>query len=250
VEDNDDRSKSDFKLKDIDDKMTILQDMILKMKINFDLLLENQTNKDIDSHVIESAELMLNRFLDNRPLDCEVINQCTTLTQKVLMKVIRVYLSRGHSDADELMDNFLNSINSYYQNGICRNFSCLDNAKQILLSLKEFLDKIDQAKFLCLRNFLDRENNYQFTVGNEKKESRIMSALGNEIRLKILKELSKGSNHYTQIERILGLKGGHFRFHLNELINAELVQAGTNDKLYYITTKGLEALNMLIVLSR
>ena len=74
--------------------------------------------------------------------------------------------------------------------------------------------------------------------------------LGNETRIKILKELTRGSNHYSQLERILGLKGGHFNFHLKELKNAEFVEISKADKLYRITTKGLKALKFMFEISK
>lgn len=243
-------NSTDYKLKDIDQKILILQDIIFKLKINFDLLLKSQTDKEIYSQVIKSTETMLNKFLDDRPDNCELINQCTTLAQKEIMKILRVFLNSGNAEAGKLIDRFLNSSNKYYENGNCPNVSCLNNAKQIVLSLKEFLDKIDQNRSFYSRDYLNYEKDYEFQVGNETKESKLMSALGNELRLKILKELSKGSNHYTHLERTLGLKGGHFRFHLNELINVGLVQIGSGDKRYHITPKGLEALKMIFILNK
>jgi DNA-binding transcriptional ArsR family regulator len=75
-----------------------------------------------------------------------------------------------------------------------------------------------------------------------------MSVLGNENRLKILKELSKGKNYYTNLERTLGLKGGHFNFHLTQLKDVDFVEIDVKDKSYNITPKGLKALKMVIEL--
>ena len=85
---------------------------------------------------------------------------------------------------------------------------------------------------------------------NEKKESRLLSVLGNENRLKILKELSKGKNYYTNLERTLGLKGGHFNFHFTQLKDAKFIIINEKDKSYHITPKGLKALKMVLELAK
>jgi len=77
-----------------------------------------------------------------------------------------------------------------------------------------------------------------------------MSALGNETRIKILKELSKGNMLYTQLERKLGLRGGHFHFHLNNLIKANYIIQEKETGSYSIETSGLKALKFLFELSK
>jgi DNA-binding transcriptional ArsR family regulator len=130
---------------------------------------------------------------------------------------------------------------------LCLDKSCLANAKLTLTSLKEFLEISKEKSVSDFKELLKQEEEFALFEGNEKIESKLMSVLGNETRIKILKELTKGSKYYTQLEGALGLKGGHFHFHLKELKNAKYVR---KDKLYHITTKGLKALRFLFEISK
>lgn len=239
-----------YKFEEFSNKLTSLQDIILKMKVDFDLMNRNQLKTEMYSQLIKTTEVEMNSFLDNRPSNCEVINQCTTLTEKSTIKVLRVFMEKGHKDATKLLNSFLGSIDSYLENGICRDKSCLENAKKIYIVLKNLLDSTEQQILEDFKNLFNRELEYQLSEGNEKKESTLMSALANETRIKILKELSKGNMLYTQLERKLGLRGGHFHFHLNNLIKVNYITQEKETGSYLITTRGLKALKFLFELSK
>ena len=237
------------KFEELNEKLVVLQDLILKMKVDYDLITGNQIRSDTNFQLIKSTEETLNHFLDNRFSRCEIINQCTTLLQKGVMKILRVFSERGHYEANELINKSIIIADSYLENNKCQDRSCLANAKLTLTSLKDFLEISNDKSISDFKELLRREHEFELFEGNEKLESKMMSVLGNETRIKILKQLTKGSNYYTQLERILGLKGGHFNFHLSELKNANFVETSEKDKLYRITPKGLKALRMMFEIS-
>ena len=103
---------------------------------------------------------------------------------------------------------------------------------------------------LCFKKMLKRDLEFQLSEGNEQKESALMSALANETRIKILKELSKGNMLYSQLERKLGLKGGHFHFHLKNLIRVNYIKLEEESGAYSITTNGLKAIKIIHELSK
>lgn len=240
----------DGRFEDLNEKLGVLQDLILKMKVDYDLITRTHIRTDTNSQLIKSTEETVNYFLDNRPLDCEIVNQCTTLIQKGIMKVLRVFSEKGYYEANILVNRYINTTDSYLENEICQDKSCLANARLTLTTIKDLLDISNDNIISDFKELLKREKEFELFEGNEKKESKLMSVLGNETRIKILKELTKGSNYYTQLERILGLKGGHFNFHLKELINAKFIETNEKDKLYYVTTSGLKALKMLFEISK
>ncbi|MFX1356994.1 MAG: ArsR/SmtB family transcription factor [Promethearchaeota archaeon] len=235
----------DSKFEELNNKLAFLQDLILKMKLDFSLITRNQISSNSHTKLIKSTEEMINQFLDNRPKNCQVINQCSTIIQKRVMKILRVFSEQGHYEASILINRYINSIDSYLENGICQDSVCLDNFKLILINISDFLNTTKQNSISDFKELLKRENEFELFEGNEKEESKLMSVLGNENRIKILKELSKGRNYYTQLERIVGLKGGQFNFHLKELKDAKFVESSELDKSYSITIKGLSALKML-----
>jgi len=161
-----------------------------------------------------------------------------------------VFSEKGAYEANLLVNKYIDTTDSYLDNEICQDKSCLTNARLTLTTIRELLDISKDNSVSEFKELLKRENEFELFEGNEKKESKLMSVLGNETRIKILKELTRGSNYYTQLERILGLKGGHFNFHLKELKNAKFVETSEKDKLYHITTRGLGALKMLFEISK
>ena len=243
-------SNVDHDFDEMNSRLTALQDLILKIKLDFDLMTQTQISSGLNSQLIVSTEEMINQFLDNRPLGCEVINQCSTFLQKGIMKVLRVFSEKGYNEANELINRYIDYTDSYLEKGICQDGICLDSAKSILITIKDYVVISRQKSISGFKDLMINEIEFESFEGNEKRESKLMSVLGNETRIRILKELSKGSNYYTQLERILGLKGGHFNFHLKELKDAEFVETRERDKLYHITPKGLKALKMLFEISR
>jgi DNA-binding transcriptional ArsR family regulator len=238
------------RFEELNDKLGTLQDLLLKMKVDYDLIARNQIKSDTNSQLIKSTEETLNYFLDHRFLKCEIINQCTTLLQKGVMKILSAFSEKGYYEANLLVNKSINIADSYLDNGMCQDKSCLANAKLTLTSLRDFLEISKEKSISDFKELLKQERKFELFEGNEKNESKLMSVLGNEIRIKILKELTKGSNYYTQLERILGLKGGHFNFHITELKNAKFIETSNKDKLYRITPKGLKALRMLFEISK
>jgi len=226
---------------ELNKKLTNLKKLILKMKVDYDFITRTP-------QLINTTEEMVNYFLDKRPLNCQVINQCSTILQKMVMKTLRVFSESGYYKTNQLVDRYLTSIDAYAVEGNCQDNSCLNSAKLILSTIREYLNQSNQSSISDFRELIRRETELELLNGNEKLESKVMSVLGNENRLKILKELSKGKNYYTNLERILGLKGGHFNFHLTQLKDVDFVEIDDKDKSYNITPKGLKALKMVIEL--
>lgn len=239
----------DTKIEKLDKKIATLQDLILKMKVNFELIARGQITTNTNMQLIETVEDLTNNFLNNRPSDCEIINKCTTKIQKSVMKVLKLYSEKGYYRAREIANEYINSLDSYLEKGICRDKPCLNNIKLIFTEINDFLKTTKQNSLSQTKELLNLDSELDLFEGNEKAESKAMSVLGNEHRLKILKELSKGSKYYSQLERIVGLKGGQFNFHLSELRDANFIEPRQDDKAYSITRKGLKALKMLFELT-
>jgi len=239
------------KFEELNIKITSLQDIILKMKVDFDLMTRNQFKNDINSQLINTTGVEMNKFLDNRPSNCKVITPCTTKLEKTVMEFLRLFSEQNYKEAFTYLNSCLSYIaHNYSDNDICQDKSCLENAKNIYITLRSLLDSKEQINLENYKNKFTREFEHQLSTGNEKEESALMSALGNPTRIKILKELSKGNMLYTQLERKLGLKGGHFHFHLNNLIKTKFIIQEKEARSYSITTSGLKALKFLFELSK
>ncbi|MEX2725536.1 MAG: winged helix-turn-helix domain-containing protein, partial [Candidatus Freyarchaeota archaeon] len=76
----------------------------------------------------------------------------------------------------------------------------------------------------------------------EEEICELLAPLSNVTRLKILKNLEKGGRNFAQLERQIGIRGGHLQFHLNNLIQAGYVNQEKPQGKYLITIRGLKAL--------
>jgi len=236
------------KFEKLDRKIHFLQDIILNMKIDFELITRSKLEKKRFSKITELIDKNLNYFLDERHQNCEYLNPCIILTEKNIFKILRVYTNNGSKSALKLLKSHLEDTKNYTAK--CPENSCLKNVLKIYNSLNEILSKSLEYSNEINHNLISRINQIQIDEYEEKKICKILTPLTNENRLKILKILSKGSAYYTQLERQVGLSGGHFHFHLDKLIEGEYVIRDEEKGLYLITNNGLRALKLLFELSK
>lgn len=241
----------DDKFEELNDKINSLMDIILKMKVDFELMIRKGIKIDMYSQLIKTTEEKMNYFLNNRLLKCKRIDFCTTMVEKGVMKILKLFSEKDYLGAITFTDKVITYIERYYsEHDVCPDESCLENSKKIYFALKDLLNSVERQNVETFKELFNKDSEFQLFEGNEKKESTLMSALANETRIKILKELSKGSMLYTQLERKLGIKGGHFHFHLKNLINANYITSEKEHGTYSITTNGLKAIKIIHELSK
>lgn len=238
------------KFEGLNARITALQDLVLYMKNEFELLSKSKIESIGFGDLTNLVETNLNKFVINRPKNCSLLDPCTTIIEKWLFKVLNIYAKNGSDPAKKKIDSYYRLIIKYKENGKCPDNRCLDKALQIFDSIKSLIDSnieknLDHSRkvFSKIKEFSDKE-------GKEKEECKLLTPLSNEIRLKILKILSKGSAYYTQLERELKLRGGHFHFHLDKLIEAGYVKQEEEKGPYLITIRGIKALQFLFELSQ
>ena len=204
-------------------KMNTLQDIVLRMKTEFDLLSKSEIANESITELTFSAENNLNGFIDERPKTCKVLDECTTLIEKGTFRVINIFIKKGSIPAIKLLEKYISLTDNYFESGKCPDSICIKKASKVfedILNIIKSSDIESQNRTKALFRKLEEISNVE---GNEKEESELLSPLSNEIRLKLLKILNRGSTFYTQLEREIGKKGGPFKFHLNKLIGAGYV---------------------------
>lgn len=243
----DNLTKISEQLKAIDSKVNILQDMLYGMKNELNLIKKSRIQENYFSLMTKIAE-DLEKFLDNRPEDCNILDYCTTLTEKGIFRVIRTFLERGEDAAITKIEKYLKFSESDPASKACPDKKCLINAMEPFRLLK---DLIIDSKELSSRYFeeltlLGQESDLE--EANEEQLNNILTPLSNVIRLKILKYLSKGGKYYSQLEESTGIKAGHLLFHIEKLKDAGFVIQ--ENKKYLITMNGRKALNLISGLTR
>ena len=226
-------------------RITVLQDLVLNMKNEFDLINRTKIDNQCITELTNLSEIHLDNFLDERPKECKVLDQCTTLIEKGTIRVLNTYMKRGIAPAQKRLNSYIEFCENYLKTGKCYDKGCMDNAIRIYSSLQEILNSNQVITKEMTAKMFNKKRMYDSIDGTEQDDCKLLTPLSNEIRLKILKILSKGGMYYAQLEREIGIRGGHFHFHLEKLIDAGYVTQEEEKGPYLITTKGLKALKFL-----
>ena len=235
--------KINGKLEEIERKISFLQDLAIKTKTKLDLISNSIIKKNYISELTKIADEDLKSFLKSRPTDCRILDRCTTMIEKGTIKVLRIFIEKGVTAADELIDTYIEFANKPASIATCSDKLCLDKAMSIFNALKKLIQSVKKTESKSIE-VLYKDNKFFDKLEGSKGESDLMSPLSNEKRIKILKILSNGKLLYNQIEDNVGIKGGPFHFHLKKLLEAQLVEQ-TSEKTYSITNKGTRALQLL-----
>ncbi len=243
----DNLTKISEQLKAIDSKVNLLQDVLYGMKNELDLIKKSRIQENYFSHITKIGE-DLEKFLDNRPKDCNILDYCTTLTEKGIFRILKTLLEKGEEEAIIKIDKYLKFSESDPASESCPNKKCLINAMEPFRLLK---DLIIDSKELSARYFEELtllEQEPDLEEANEEQLIDILTPLSNVIRLRILKYLSKGGKYYSQLEDSTGIKAGHLLFHIQKLKEVGFVIQ--ENKKYLITLNGRKALNLISGLRR
>ena len=138
---------------ELNKKLTNIKKLILKMKVDYDYITRTP-------QLINTTEEMVNYFLDKRPPNCQVINQCSTILQKMVMKTLRVFSESGYYKTNQLVNRYLTKIDIYAEEGKCQDNSCLISAKHILSTIRDYLDKSNQSSISDFRELLKKESEF------------------------------------------------------------------------------------------
>ena len=239
-------SKIDKKLENFDKKFTMLQDLLLTMKNKFDLFSNLNIQEAYLSKFTKLADEDIDVFRSERPDKCPVSEKCTNWYEKSIFKVIRVFMSQGSYSALETLKNKQDYGKKIAQNTNCPDEKCLNNVIKTFNALEELISASVDVSAKNTRELLMLDQDSLFEDGCEEEICNLLAPLSNAIRLKILKTLYKEGLYYTQLERIMGIKGGHLQHHLRNLMEANYIER-INGK-YVVTVNGLKMLKFLTAL--
>jgi len=112
----------------------------------------------------------------------------------------------------------------------------------VVKTLEELIGNSKELSEKFTKDIYTTKNWSGFEEIREEEVCNLLAPLSNITRLKILKNLGKGGKNFAQLERQMGIKGGHLQFHLNTLIQAGYVVQEKPQGRYLITMNGLKAL--------
>jgi DNA-binding transcriptional ArsR family regulator len=230
------------RLVEINRNITNLQDLILSMKTT----LETVTRREIERECLAKLTLETNenieKFLRERNPKCSVRDRCARRVEKAASMVLLAFMEHGITSAIEQVKYHVNAATRHYSEIKCPDEACFKNAINTFKSLGEILEASSEESTKLTKNVYSPKSKASFVEIGEEEICELLAPLSNVTRLKILKNLEKGGKNFAQLERQIGIRGGHLQFHLNSLIQAGYVNQEKPQGKYLITIRGLKAL--------
>jgi DNA-binding transcriptional ArsR family regulator len=243
-------SKIDKRLEEINKNITTLQDSILSMKT----VLETVTRKEVEKECLTQLTLKTNenmsKFLKERPSNCGIMEDwCARRVEKATSMILRAFMEQGTRSAMEQVKYHVEAATRHAKEIKCPDDKCFENAINTFKTIEELIEIATEASAKFTKDIYTSERWLGFEDVKEEEICNLLAPLSHATRLKILKNLGKGGKNYAQLERQIGVKGGHLQFHLNNLIQAGYVTQEKPQGKYLITIKGLKALRFSYELS-
>ena len=232
-------SEIDERLEEINKNITNLQDLILYMKT----ALETVTiEKECLFQLTLKTNENMDKFLKERPSKCSILDWCTKRVERATSMILRAFMEQGTRSAKEQVKYHVEAATRHYKDIKCPDEKCFKNAINTFKTLEELLEKSKEVTAKFTMDLYSPKSLSGFEEIREEEICDLLAPLSNATRLKILKSLGKGGKNYSRLERQIGIKGGHLKFHLNNLIQAGYVTREKPQGKYLITMKGLKAL--------
>ncbi|MHA1803499.1 MAG: DUF7347 domain-containing protein [Promethearchaeota archaeon] len=232
------------KLAELDNKVNMLQDLMLKMRNDFKIFYETNLRFKSMARVHERVNSSYNTFYTEIPSSCRAKEQCSLIVENKVLKALRIYQMEGSREALKYMQESKEKLKRLAIRAKCENDACMTNVYNIFTALDELINKSQEKKEITE---LDGELlDIDVPILEEEIDEDIsdfLIPLSNKVRLRILKILTRGMKLFTELEQESGIKGGHLQYHLKYLLKASFIEKqGT---YYQITAHGLIILKNL-----
>lgn len=232
------------KLDELNRNITTLQDLILHLKTALETVTRREVEREFLSQLTLKTSESMDKFLEERPADCVYRDWCTRRVEKATSRVLRTFTEKGAEAALEEVKQHAEAASRHFEETQCPDNACFQNIVDTFRTLEELIENSKEAaKFTgslySTRSWMD------FDEIREREVAALLAPLSNPTRVRILKSLSKGGKNYAQLERLIGIKGGHLQFHLNSLAKAGYVTQEKPQGRYLVTVRGLKILKFL-----
>ncbi|MFB0560345.1 MAG: winged helix-turn-helix domain-containing protein [Candidatus Lokiarchaeia archaeon] len=235
-------SEIEERLEEIKRNIITLQDMILYMKTALETVTSREVEKECLARLTLKTNENMDKFLKERSSECSIQDWCTRRVEKATSMILRAFMEQGTRSAIELAKYSVDAATRHYTEINCTDQNCFKNAIDTFKTLEELLETSKEVSVKFTKDLYSPKRWSDFEEIREEEICELLAPLSNVTRLRILKSLGKGGRNYAQLERQIGIKGGHLQFHLNNLIQADYVTQEKPQGKYLITMKGLKAL--------
>lgn len=203
-----------------------------------DLVLAN-SKKDVLNAVMEYVNHDVERGLEKGMIDkCNMRNKCKQKFTKLLHENTS-FIANDNVHEDSLTENKaeLSRIREgapYEKCGTC--FLEVDNLfeKQVNLMRSLRIYSSDNEKKQCISSICE-----------ESIVKDVLEPLSNKQRLQILKSMSNETKTFSSLSELTGLRGGNLLFHIQKLLDKDMIIQRHERGDYMLTEKGYKLLLML-----
>lgn len=242
-------SKTDEMLEEINKNITSLQDSILSMKTALETVTRKEVEKDCLTQLTLKTNENISKFLKERPSKCSVMDWCTRRVERATSMILRAFMEQGTRSAKEQVKYHVEAATRHFKEIKCPDEKCFKNAIKTFKTLEELMEAATEVSEKFTKDLYTPKRWLGPEDVREQEICNLLAPLSHAMRLKILKNLGKGGQNYAQLERQIGVKGGHLQFHLSSLIQAGYVAQEKPQGKYLITMNGLKALRFSYELS-
>lgn len=234
------------KLDEMSRKIEALQDSIMMLGTAVEALAERDGKRELLDTLKSSFSREYSKISEKSPKSCELRDFCLDRVNRAASKVIRVFAERGAEEALDEVRKHKEAVEKHFESSICPDRNCMESIADTFETLESLIREsieISKQRRAVLRQWRRIEDI------DEEVVARMLSPLANPMRIRILKTLAKGGKSYAELERSVGIKGGHLQFHLRSLMEAGYIAQESLRKRYVITHSGLKVLNHLVGLN-
>ncbi len=237
-----DKLYSDKKM-DINTKLDVIHQDIKRLMERsnqeyFDLMAAN-LKKDYLNSITSYVTADVKRNLEKGMVDpCQMRETCKTRFSNFLMK--NSDLIRQDNVSREVIDKNRLELSEI------RKGAPYDKCDVCFSEVESFFDKqVSLIGSLQIYSGNDDKNPGISDISEENMVKTVLEPLSNKQRLQMLKSMASGTRTFSALSKITGLRGGNLLFHLQKLIENELILQRHERGDYMITKKGFNLLIML-----
>ncbi len=239
--------KIDKRLEEVARNVIVLQDFLLHLISSLEAVIMGKGEREILSQITMKTSEGLDKFRRERPPECAYKDFCTRRVEKAVFKVIQAFTDKGANVALREARLHAEAAAKHFEDVECPDDNCFKNIIDTFKGLEELIDRSRQV--VPAKDLYSPQSWHRFDEIREEDVANKLAPVSNPTRIRILKVLSKGGKNYVQLERLIGIRGGHLQFHLKNLMEAGYVTQEKPQGKYMITYSGLKILKFLCELA-
>ncbi|MBI5681110.1 MAG: winged helix-turn-helix transcriptional regulator [Methanobacterium sp.] len=203
-----------------------------------DLLLSNSKKEFITALTGYLNHDIENTLEKGMIIECELKNECKVIFKTFLQKNASL-INQDNIPEEAIIENQaeLNKIKSEAPFEKCK--TCFNEISVL------FEKQVNLMRSLCIYSTNQEKKQDISTICEETLVKHVLEPLSNRQRLQILKSMANDTKTFSSLSELTGLKGGNLLFHLQKLLDGDMILQRHERGDYMLTEKGYKLLVML-----